>query len=95
MIDCGRCVVHSRNNPLLRVNVVKLSSYLRLACVAAGVMGVFSAFLDDPDVVLRGYEAGGEGVATGRHAARFSGGSPGVLHGARTYVLQDENGNIE
>lgn len=38
VIDCGRCVVHSRNNPLLRVNVVKLSSYLRLACVAAGVM---------------------------------------------------------
>ena len=64
------------------------------ACVGGGsnAMGIFSAFLDDPGVRLVGCEAGGEGVATGRHAARFSGGSPGVLHGARTYVMQDEWG---
>ena len=55
-------------------------------------MGIFGAFLDDRDVSLHGYEAGGDGVETGRHAARFSGGAPGVLHGARTYVLQDEWG---
>ena len=64
------------------------------ACVGGGsnAMGIFSAFIDDPSVQLRGYEAGGDGVETGRHAARFSGGSPGVLHGTRTYVMQDEWG---
>ena len=64
------------------------------ACVGGGsnAMGIFSAFIDEPTVQLRGYEAGGDGVETGRHAARFSGGSPGVLHGARTYVMQDEWG---
>ena len=61
------------------------------ACVGGGsnAMGIFSAFVDDPGVRLWGFEAGGEGVETGRHAARFAGGSPGVLHGARTYVMQD------
>jgi tryptophan synthase beta chain len=64
------------------------------ACVGGGsnAMGIFGAFLDEPSVALHGYEAGGDGVETGRHASRFSGGSPGVLHGARTYVLQDEWG---
>ncbi len=65
-----------------------------VACVGGGsnAMGLFSGFIDDADVILRGYEAGGDGVETGRHASRFSGGSPGVLHGARTYVMQDEWG---
>ena len=64
------------------------------ACVGGGsnAMGLFSGFIDDPQVQLRGYEAGGDGVATGRHAARFAAGAPGVLHGARTYVMQDEWG---
>lgn len=64
------------------------------ACVGGGsnAMGIFHAFRDDADVRLHGFEAGGEGVGSGRHAARFSGGEPGVLHGAATYVLQDENG---
>jgi tryptophan synthase beta chain len=64
------------------------------ACVGGGsnAMGIFGAFLDEPDVALHGYEAGGDGIDTGRHASRFSGGAPGVLHGARTYVLQDEWG---
>ena len=64
------------------------------ACVGGGsnAIGLFGAFLDDPEVLVRGYEAGGDGVATGRHAARFSAGRPGVLHGARTYVMQDEWG---
>jgi tryptophan synthase beta chain len=63
------------------------------ACVGGGsnAMGIFGAFMDD-DVALWGFEAGGEGVDTGRHAARFAAGSPGVLHGARTYVMQDEWG---
>jgi tryptophan synthase beta chain len=64
------------------------------ACVGGGsnAMGIFHAFRDDSDVRLHGFEAGGEGVESGRHAARFSGGEPGVLHGAATYVLQDEDG---
>ena len=64
------------------------------ACVGGGsnAMGIFNAFLDDPSVRLFGFEAGGEGVASGRHAARFSGGEPGTLHGAKSYLLQDEDG---
>jgi tryptophan synthase beta chain len=64
------------------------------ACVGGGsnAMGIFAAFLDDEGVRLFGFEAGGEGVESGRHAARMVGGSPGVLHGARTYILQDEMG---
>jgi tryptophan synthase beta chain len=64
------------------------------ACVGGGsnAMGIFHAFRDDATVRLLGFEAGGEGVASGRHSARFSGGVPGVLHGASTYVLQDEDG---
>ena len=65
-----------------------------VACVGGGsnAMGIFSGFIDDPEVRLCGYEAGGDGVETGRHAARFAAGTPGVLHGARTYVMQDEWG---
>ncbi len=65
-----------------------------VACVGGGsnAMGLFSGFIDDPEVQLRGYEAGGSGVETGKHAARFAAGTPGVLHGARTYVMQDEWG---
>ncbi|BDZ43535.1 tryptophan synthase beta chain [Paraoerskovia sediminicola] len=64
-----------------------------VACVGGGsnALGIFNAFLDD-DVRLLGLEAGGDGVDTGRHSARFSGGAPGVLHGARSYLLQDEDG---
>lgn len=64
------------------------------ACVGGGsnALGIFNAFLDDKDVELRGFEAGGEGVESGRHAARFSGGALGVLHGAKSYLLQDDDG---
>lgn len=63
------------------------------ACVGGGsnAIGIFHAFLDDP-VRLVGLEAGGDGVETGRHAATITGGAPGVLHGARSYLLQDEDG---
>ena len=68
-----------------------------VACVGGGsnAMGIFDAFIDDPGVRLIGVEAGGEQIARGRHAARFAGGSAGVLQGTRTYVLQDDDGNIE
>ena len=64
------------------------------ACVGGGsnAIGIFHAFLDDPGVALLGLEAGGDGVSTGRHASSISGGAPGVLHGNRTFVLQDEDG---
>ncbi|WP_022916453.1 tryptophan synthase subunit beta [Ruania albidiflava] len=65
-----------------------------VACVGGGsnAMGLFHAFLDDTDVRLVGCEAAGDGVASGRHAATITAGDPGVLHGARTMVLQDEDG---
>ncbi len=65
-----------------------------LACVGGGsnAIGIFHPFIDDAGVRLIGLEAGGDGVATGRHAATISGGTPGVLHGTRSYVLQDVNG---
>jgi tryptophan synthase beta chain len=64
------------------------------ACVGGGsnAIGIFHAFIDDAEVGLYGFEAGGDGVETGRHAATISAGSPGVLHGARSYLLQDEMG---
>ncbi|HLP23869.1 MAG TPA: tryptophan synthase subunit beta [Microbacteriaceae bacterium] len=64
------------------------------ACVGGGsnAIGLFHAFLDDDDVRIVGFEAGGEGVDTPRHAATISMGRPGVLHGARSYLLQDEDG---
>jgi len=55
-------------------------------------IGIFNAFIPDAGVRLIGLEAGGDGVETGRHAATITGGSPGVLHGTRSYVLQDANG---
>ncbi|PYR25578.1 MAG: tryptophan synthase subunit beta [Acidobacteria bacterium] len=68
-----------------------------VACVGGGsnAIGIFDAFIDDREVRLIGVEAGGEQIIRGRHAARFAGGSPGVLQGTRTFVLQDEDGNIE
>jgi len=68
-----------------------------VACVGGGsnAIGIFDAFIDDPGVRLIGVEAGGERIEPGRHAARFAGGSMGVLQGTRTFVLQDEAGNIE
>ena len=68
-----------------------------LACVGGGsnAIGIFDAFVDDQNIRLIGVEAGGERIAPGRHAARFAGGSTGVLQGTRTFILQDEAGNIE
>ena len=68
-----------------------------VACVGGGsnAMGTFHPFLDDPDVEMYGVEAGGSGVETGRHAASLCAGEEGVFHGMRTYVLQDEFGQIQ
>jgi len=67
-----------------------------IACVGGGsnAIGLFHAFLRDAEVKMIGVEAGGYGIESGQHAARFQGGDLGVLHGARIYLLQDENGQI-
>jgi tryptophan synthase beta chain len=67
-----------------------------VACIGGGsnAMGLFHPFLDDPSVRIIGVEAAGKGVETGLHAASLTGGRPGVLHGNRTYLLQDSEGQI-
>lgn len=80
-----------------REQVLELTSRLPdavLACIGGGsnAIGIFHAFIPDKQVRLIGLEAGGDGIETGRHAATITGGSVGVLHGTRSYVLQDENG---
>ena len=72
----------------------KLPDYL-VACVGGGsnAMGLFHAFLDD-DIKMIGVEAGGRGIETGEHAARFAGGSIGVFQGCKSYLLQDDDGNV-
>lgn len=67
-----------------------------VACIGGGsnAMGLFHPFLDDPDVAMYGVEAAGHGISSGLHAASLSGGKPGVLHGNRTYLLQDSDGQI-
>jgi tryptophan synthase beta chain len=68
-----------------------------IACVGGGsnAMGLFHEFLGDPTIKMYGIEAGGLGIERGKHAARFAGGSLGVLQGTKTYVLQDDEGQIE
>ena len=68
-----------------------------LACVGGGsnAIGIFDAFLDDAGVRLIGCEAAGDGVDTGKHASSITGGRPGVLHGAMSYVLQDGDGQTQ
>lgn len=80
-----------------RAQVLELTGRLPdavVACVGGGSnsMGAFHAFIPDETVALYGFEAAGDGVETGRHAATISGGSVGVIHGMRTYLLQDEDG---
>jgi tryptophan synthase beta chain len=67
-----------------------------VACIGGGsnAMGLFHPFLDDPSVEMFGVEAAGHGIETGKHAASLTGGRPGVLHGNKTYLLQDDDGQI-
>ena len=69
---------------------------LVVACVGGGsnAIGMFHPFVDDPDVQIHGVEAAGDGVSTPRHSATLSKGTPGVLHGTRSYLLQDGDGKI-
>ncbi len=89
-------VIGAEARRALKVQTGTATPDVAVACVGGGsnAMGLFSGFLDSPDVVLVGVEAGGRGPGPGDHAARFAGGAPGVLHGARTLVLQDEEGQV-
>jgi tryptophan synthase beta chain len=83
----------------LREQIMKAEGRLPdmlLASVGGGsnAIGMFYPFLDDPEVGMIGVEAAGHGIASGKHAASLMGGSPGILHGNRTYLLQDEDGQI-
>jgi len=77
------------------VDTGKLPDYA-VACVGGGsnAMGLFYPFIGDASVKLLGVEAGGSGIDTGKHAATLSAGRPGVLHGARSYLMQDEHGQV-
>ena len=95
MVRDFQCVIGNET----RVQMMKAEGRLPdtlVACIGGGsnAMGLFHPFLDDKGVRLVGVEAGGKGVETGEHAASLTGGRPGVLHGNRTYLLQDEEGQI-
>src|SRR5581483_8921571 len=88
-------VIGNETKAQMRTQEGKLPD-LVVACVGGGsnAMGMFHPFLDDADVEIHGVEAAGEGVETRQHAATLSKGSPGVLHGARSYLLQDSDGQV-
>jgi tryptophan synthase beta chain len=82
-----------------RAQILKAEGRLPDMLVAAvgggsNAIGLFHPFLDDADVAMVGIEAAGHGIASGQHAASLTGGAPGILHGNKTYLLQDEDGQI-
>ncbi len=95
MVRDFQCVIGNEMRAQLQEMEGRLPD-LVIACVGGGsnAIGTFHPFLDDPTVVIHGVEAAGEGVDTPHHAATMTKGSPGVLHGARSYLLQDKDGQI-
>ncbi|HXP05877.1 MAG TPA: tryptophan synthase subunit beta [Stellaceae bacterium] len=96
MVRDFQCVIGDETRVQLQEAEGQLPDSL-VACIGGGsnAMGLFHPFLDDPSVRMIGVEAGGSGVETGLHAASLNGGLPGVLHGNRTYLLQDDDGQIK
>jgi len=92
--DFHACIGHEAREQMLRI-AGRLPKTV-VACVGGGsnAMGIFHAFVPDAEVQLVGVEAAGEGVLTGRHSATLSTGTPGVLHGSLSLLLQDENGQV-
>jgi tryptophan synthase beta chain len=95
MVRDFQCVIGNE----VRTQIMEMEGRLPdtlVACIGGGsnAMGLFHPFLDDKGVRIIGVEAGGKGVETGEHAASLTGGRPGVLHGNRTYLLQDKEGQI-
>jgi tryptophan synthase beta chain len=95
MVRDFQCVIGEEVREQIRAKEGRLPDTL-VACVGGGsnAMGLFHPFLDEPDVQMIGVEAAGRGVDTGEHAASMTAGRPGVLHGARSYLLQDEDGQV-
>jgi tryptophan synthase beta chain len=95
MVRDFQCVIGEEVREQIRAKEGRLPDTL-VACVGGGsnAMGLFYPFLDEPDVRMIGVEAAGLGVDTGEHAASMTAGRPGVLHGARSYLLQDEDGQV-
>ena len=95
MVRDFQCVIGDETRVQLQEAEGRLPDTL-VACIGGGsnAMGLFHPFLDDPSVRMIGVEAGGSGIETGKHAASLNGGLPGVLHGNRTYLLQDDDGQI-
>jgi tryptophan synthase beta subunit len=90
-----QCIIGREARSQLIERIHKLPDVV-IACVGGGsnAIGMFSGFIEDKSVKIVGVEAGGSGVASGKHSATLSAGSPGVLHGTKTYLLQDDNGQI-
>jgi tryptophan synthase beta chain len=95
MVRDFQCVIGEETKTQMMEAEGRLPDSL-VACIGGGsnAMGLFHPFLDDRDVDIIGVEAGGDGVETGRHAASLTGGRPGVLHGNRTFLLQNDDGQI-
>lgn len=95
MVECFQAVIGQETKTQCETLIGRLPNHI-IACVGGGsnAIGMFSAFIEQPDIKLYGVEAGGHGQKSGEHAARFQGGKPGVLHGCFSYVLQDDNGQI-
>jgi tryptophan synthase beta chain len=95
MVRDFQCVIGEEVREQIMAKEGRLPDTL-VACVGGGsnAMGLFHPFLDEPDVRMVGVEAAGRGVDTGEHAASMTAGRPGVLHGARSYLLQDEDGQV-
>ena len=95
MVRDFQCVIGDETRVQLQEAEGRLPDKL-VACIGGGsnAMGLFHPFLDDPTVRMIGVEAAGHGIETGKHAASLNGGLPGVLHGNRTYLLQDDDGQI-
>jgi tryptophan synthase beta chain len=91
-----QCVIGEEVKVQLQAQEGRANPDSLVACIGGGsnAMGLFHPYLDAADVRIIGVEAAGHGIETGKHAASLTGGKPGVLHGNRTYLLQDENGQI-
>jgi tryptophan synthase beta chain len=95
MVRDFQCIIGEETRVQMRELEGRLPDSL-IACIGGGsnAMGLFHPFLDDPDVEIYGVEAAGHGLASGLHAASIAGGRPGVLHGNRTYLLMNGDGQI-
>jgi tryptophan synthase beta chain len=95
MVRDFQCVIGNEVREQITAKEGRLPDTL-VACIGGGsnAMGLFHPFLDEPDVRMIGVEAAGRGIASGEHAAALSAGRPGVLHGSRSYLLQDDDGQV-